>query len=127
MRKTLLFISTTVTLAFGAPAFTEDVTFKQKDGTVFVGKVKGDEWFNWVQDNKEHIIKYNNHSKNYEYGKLEEVDGTLDLVPSGTKVHPTLSTLSSNNSKIDQNILLQIWKQKREEALKHVYPDTSCK
>ncbi len=127
MQKIILLTSAIATLTFGAPAFKGDIEFKQKDGTIFIGKVKGDEWFNWVQDNKNHIIKYNNQSKNYEYGKIGEVNGVLDLVPSGTKVHPTLNTLSADNSKIDQQTLLSIWKQKREKALAEVYTDKSDK
>jgi hypothetical protein len=58
---------------------------------------------------------------------LEEVNGEIDLVPSGTKVHPTLQTLSAEKSKIDQNILLEIWKQKREDALSVMNTDKKCK
>ncbi|HIP59521.1 MAG TPA: hypothetical protein EYH01_03730 [Campylobacterales bacterium] len=127
MRKIILLTTSIATLAFGAPAFTGDIEFKQQDGTTFDGKLKGDEWFNWVEDKSDHIIKYNNQSKNFEYGMLEEVNGEIDLVPSGTKVHPTLSTLSAEKSKIDQSILLEIWKQKREKALSVMNTDQKCK
>lgn len=46
MRKTILLTISIATLAFGAPAFKGDIEFKQKDGTTFDGKLKGDEWFN---------------------------------------------------------------------------------
>jgi len=116
MIKIILAVCIT-TLTYAAPAFTGDIEFKQKDGATFVGQLKGDEWFNWIEDEKEHIIKYSNRSKNFEYGRLKEINGDVDLVPSGVKVGSRLGTLSADQSKIDKSRLIEIWKLKKERAL----------
>ena len=113
----IILVTCLVTLTYAAPAFTGDIEFKQKDGATFVGQLKGDEWFNWIEDEKEHIIKYSNRSKNFEYGRLKEINGDVDLVPSGVKVGSRLGTLSADQSKIDKSRLIEIWKLKKERAL----------
>jgi hypothetical protein len=115
--KKLILIASISTLAFGASAYKGNIEFKQQDGTTFNAKLKGDEWFNWIEDDKKHIIKYSNRSNNFEYGRLKEVNGEIDLVPSGAKVGSKLSTLAEDQSKIDKKILVNIWKQKRKKAL----------
>ncbi len=116
MKKIILTV-TIATLAYAAPALKGNIEFKQKDGATFIGQLKGDEWFNWIEDDKEHIIKYSNRSKNFEYGRLKEINGDVDLVPSGVKVGSRLGTLSANQSKIDKSTLIEIWKLKKEKSL----------
>jgi hypothetical protein len=118
--KKFILIVTLSTLAFGAPAYKGNIEFKQKDGTTFQAKIKGDEWFNWIEDDKQHVIVYSNRSNNFEYGRLKELNGEIDLVPSGAKVGARLGTLAEDQSKIDKEILLHIWKQKREKALNYI-------
>ena len=124
MRKLILFVSI-ITFAFSAPAFKGSIKFKQNDGSTFSGNLKGDEWFNWVEDKHGDIIKYNKKSKNYEYAMVKEVNGSLDLVPSSIKVgnKPKLSngaeTTVADSLKIDKEILKKIWKQKKEKAFKY--------
>ena len=126
MRKIFLVTLTTI-IGFASSAYKDDIEFKQKDGSTFTGNLKGDEWFSWVEDKDGHIIKYNNMSKNYEYGELKEINGSLELVPSnskvsteesGTSMAPSLSSASSASSSmtIDKSVLLEIWKREREEA-----------
>ncbi len=110
-----------ITFVFCVPAFQGAVEFKQNDGSTFQGTLKGDEWFNWIEDKEGRIVKYNNSSKNYEYAKVEEKNGTLDLVPSGTKVD-IIKKLDRNASeffKIDREILKKIWNQKKEKAYEY--------
>lgn len=124
MIKLILFVSM-LTWAYSVPAFKGPIKFKQNDGSAFVGKLKGDEWFSWVEDKQGDIIKYNKESKNYEYGMIKEINGTLDLVPSSIKVGHKPKQSSSPDStlptllKIDKKTLEKIWKQKKEEALKY--------
>lgn len=110
-----------ITFALCVPAFQGPMEFKQNDGSTFQGKLKGDEWFNWIEDKEGRIVKYNNSSKNYEYAKVEEKNGTLELVPSGTKVD-IIKKLDRNASeffKIDREILKKIWNQKKEKAYEY--------
>ncbi len=119
--KTLMIFASIITFALCVPAFQGPMEFKQNDGSTFQGKLKGDEWFNWIEDKEGRIVKYNNSSKNYEYAKVEEKNGTLELVPSGTKVD-IIKKLDRNASeffKIDREILKKIWNQKKEKAYEY--------
>lgn len=124
MIKVILFVSM-ITFAFSAPAYKGSIKFQQNDGSTFSGKLKGDEWFNWIEDKQGDIIKYNKKSKNYEYAMIKEVNGTLDLVPSNIKVGNKPKQLGNIDStipgllKIDKKTLEKIWKQKKEKALKY--------
>jgi hypothetical protein len=122
--KKIVLIALLITASYAVPAYKGSVTFTQKDGSKFKGTLKGDEWFHWVQDTHGNAIKYNKQSKNYEYGKIEETQGRIDLVPSGTKVTTELGSLTQDISIIDPATLSKIWQQKREQA-KH-YQQASC-
>jgi len=103
------------------PAYKGELTFKQKDGNTFKGKLHGDEWFHWISDKNGNIIVYNRQSKRYEYGKVQEIDGALDLIPSGVKVYQTPPSAIQGvmPQKVSKDILLRIWKTKRDKALSH--------
>ena len=116
MIKLILLVSM-ITWSYAVPAFKGSIKFQQNDGSTFSGKLKGDEWFNWIEDKDGKIIKYNKKSKNYEYGVVEEINGTLDLVPSNIKVREEVE--GSDLQKIDKKTLIMIWKQKKEKALKY--------
>jgi len=111
------------TLTYAAPAVTGDIEFEQKDGSTFQAQLKGDEWFNWIEDKKDNIIIYNKQSKNYEYAQLTESNGETYLIPSGKKVD-----VSKNNpTNINKDTLAQIWKQKKEKASNFPHVDEHCK
>jgi len=115
--KKLILILSIITAGVSAPAYQGDIEFKQSDGTKFIGNLKGDEWFHWVEDKQNHIIKYNSQSKNYEYALLEEINGTIELLPSGSKVADSTANRSSANiPSIDRSRLMEIWKRKRNKA-----------
>ena len=103
------------------PAFKGDIEFQQADKTTFTAKLKGDEWFSWVEDSKGNVITFNKASRNYEYGIVKTINGSLELVPSGVKANDQRSKSSTITSvkKIDHNILSQIWKEKKSQALSH--------
>jgi len=124
--KKILLTTLLITASYAVPAFKGALTFTQADGGEFRGNLKGDEWFHWVQDSHGNAIKYNNQSKNYEYGKIKEIQGNLDLVPSGTKVATGLNAMTQDISIIDPNILSKIWKQKSEKAHTRMIPKHAC-
>ena len=100
-------------------AYPGDITFKQHDGSTFTGKLKGDEWFHWIEDSKEHIIVFNRATRNYEFAKLIEYNGVdVDLSPSGIPV-VTSSRIPKAEAiippKIDTKIMYRIWKAKRAQ------------
>lgn len=116
MIKVMLLLSM-LTCVYSVPAYKGSIKFKQNDGSTFSGKIKGDEWFHWIEDNQGDIIKYNKKSKNYEYVVVKELNGTLDLVTSNIKVGDKVE--GSHLKKIDKETLIMIWKQKKAKALKY--------
>lgn len=117
--KKLLLLAIVMTFGFSVPAYEGEIEFRQQDGMTFKGKLKGDEWFSWIEDKNKNIIKYNKHSKNYEYAKLIEIKGVTELLPSGIKVIKDINHApgSSRSMQIDKKTLMKIWKRKREKAL----------
>jgi len=119
MKKVISITLLFTTIGFSSPAYQGDIQFQQQDGSSFEGNLKGDEWFSWVEDKSKHIIKYNNQSKDYEYATITEVNGSFELLPSGTAV---VTTNELNNSlveipSVNLNTLSSIWQRKRTEAL----------
>ena len=128
MKKLLILSIILSKFIFAAPAYQGEMEFKQKDGTVFKGELKGDEHFSWIEDSQEDVIKYNNESKNYEYAELKEQESEMELVPSGVKVTPevqvqlsssenNITSMQGERVKIDKSKLYEIWKEKRQKAL----------
>ena len=109
-------------VTFAVSAYPGKLKFVQSDQESFYGHLKGDEWFNWIEDEKGEVILYNQASKDYEYAKFKEKNGTLDIIPSGIKVRnfQTGHSASKQNAlRLDKKMLPLIWKHKREEALKY--------
>jgi hypothetical protein len=117
----LIFILVIPSIILAVPAYKGDITFKQADKSTFTAKLKGDEWFSWIEDKKGNIITFNKKTKNYELGMIKTINGNLELVPSGIKVSNNINTSSTikNIKPIDRNILKQIWISKKSKALLH--------
>ena len=121
MYKIIIFLIIPL-VTFAVSAYPGKLKFMQSDQESFYGYVKGDEWFNWIEDEEGSVILYNQVSKEYEYAKLKDENGTLDLVPSGRKVSGTQMAPSASKQSIpslDKNLLPIIWKYKRDKALKY--------
>lgn len=135
MKKLFLIMLVSVGLN-AAPAYNGEVKFKNKDNSSFNGSLKGDEYFSWIEDKSGNVILYNNDSSNYEYAKLVEINGEVDLAPSGSKAGKKKSSSAStsyapsspsnltktgkkDDGKISKKILHDIWKRKKLKASKH--------
>lgn len=104
------------------PAFTGAIEFQQPDKSTFSATLQGDEWFNWIEDTKGNVITFNAATKSYEYGVVKEVNGALELVPSGIKASDSALKAKASATaieKVDKATLMQIWKEKREKASSH--------
>lgn len=128
MKLLLKLVLITITVAgtlHAVEAYPGDITFTQKDGTSFVGNLKGDEYFHWIEDKSGHIIVYNKKEEDYEFAKLQEtIDGMFELISSGIKVteNSAFSASLSDIEKIDKKLLHNIWKQKRKDAAHDRHP-----
>jgi len=72
-----------------------DHLFSQSNGQSFTGELRGDRWFNWIEDNRGRVIQYNSASSNYEYIILNDRNGVLSLSFSGIS--------ASNNAPLRAN------------------------
>ena len=123
--KKLGLIAVMIVSLFAAPALQKEFDFKQEDGTTFKGKLKGDEWFNWVETKAGYVAKYNKQSKNYEYMILKKANGIPALEFSNVKVRGKDSEgaaqgqeqLPEQIKKIPSNELGEIWKEKRKKMI----------
>ncbi len=112
-------------LVFSAPAYKGEMIFKQQNGSSFKGYLKGDEWFNWIEDKQAHVVKYNSVSHAYEYGVIKEVNGSLDLFPSGIKVGEESRQVRAAGDtplkipSVDKKVLVKIWQEKKRKAAKY--------
>jgi|TARA_B110000967_G_scaffold71615_1_gene74122 hypothetical protein len=76
----LLLFSSNILAVSAAPG---DLLFNQSNGQSFNGQLRGDKWFNWIEDNRGRVIQYNSASSNYEYIILSDRNGALSLSFSG--------------------------------------------
>ena len=72
------------------PAFPFPIEVMQSDGTIISIQLRGDEWFNWAEDQSGYIIAYDYTSGNWRYAGIE--NGII--VPSGMKVGVLISPFS---------------------------------
>ena len=131
MKQTLLILVLVATTLFAVPAMPGKLTFKQNDGSVFVGELKGDEYFYWIETEDGYIVKYNKNSKEYEYMLLDAQDELVfseikvkSQEPKSSFIHLNSSqstttktniSLPSNIKKIPSSTLGKIWKNKWKE------------
>ena len=106
------------------PAYPGNIIFKQTDGSKFIGKLKGDEWFNWIESENGHIILRDRNTYEFQYAKIEIINGTKRLKPS--KIKFTIERNQEKNNRkssssqkipnIDKSSLYEMWYQARNKA-----------
>lgn len=110
LKKIMLCITLLSTSVHAVPAFQGELTFKQADGTLFKGHLRGDEFFHWAELNNKSVIFFNKKSKNYEYAKIVQDDlGKNTLKASGMKAQEG----KINPFLVNRKKLFNIWKEKR--------------
>ena len=90
--KILIILLTFSTNIFAVSAFNGLQTFTNNDGTSFSGRLNGDEYLNYITDEKGNIIVHNPSNKNFEYGVI--TDGKLQ--PSGVKAQNIVNNPQNN-------------------------------
>ncbi|MCP4750063.1 MAG: hypothetical protein GY866_04170 [Proteobacteria bacterium] len=102
------------------PAYPGPILMKQPDGTRFQARLKGDEWFNWIETGDKKIVVKNRTSGFYEYAVIEK-DGEKEvLAPSGIAVgqdgaarSPALNRLKP----ITRKDLGRLWKAAKRRGI----------
>ena len=119
---TILSLFTKSTIA--VPAFPGHIVFKQNDGTTFVGKQFGDEWFNWIEAEDGNIVLRDRESHEFRYAEIVSFRGKRKLEPSEIKFNinknQKKSSDISNNLKqipvIKKSDLYDMWNEAKIKA-----------
>lgn len=82
---------------YAVPAIPSDILFKQPDGTTFTARLKGDEWFNWVETDNRRVVIKNSSTGYYEYAVIRTENGAEALSPSGIVVREEDKSLFSES------------------------------
>ncbi len=115
MIKTFLLLFVLQTLIFAAPAFPGKRQFTQADGTTFTAQGHGDEYLNWIEAEDGSILRYNTHTKNYEYADIKDgALGASGIVYSKTKRENRPEKTQIIPS-IKKEVLLKLWQERRTE------------
>ncbi|MBU2514046.1 hypothetical protein KJ966_22145 [bacterium] len=102
-----------------------DIIFKQPDGSTFTARLKGDEWFNWVETDDKRVIVRNSASGFYEYAVITRKDGIESLSPSGIIVSKYNSKSSLESLQIEPITSTDLKRMARQaQEKKRQYPTT---
>lgn len=125
LKNTLMFLLIHSVL-YASPALSIKQVFEQKDGTSFEARLRGDEYFSWLELNNGDMVLFNKNSEMYEYAEFITINKRLELKPTGKAVgknytHRSQSLLkqksnktSFSNAKRNEQIS-KIWKRNKEE------------
>ena len=107
---------------FAVPALRRLLKITQPNGAEFKAYLRGDEYFSWWESEKGSLLFRNMESGYFEYAKISFIEDKEQLVSTGVafvagedKSIP--SALILNMTKFN---LVKIWRQKREDARKHL-------
>ena len=78
------------------PAFPGHIIFKQKDGSTFIGKQFGDEWFNWIEAEDGNIVLRDRETHEFRYAEIVSSRGVRELQPSNMKFSINKTQRESN-------------------------------
>ena len=106
----------------GAPSLTSLFEITQPNGTKFRAYLRGDEFFSWWESEKGTILFRNMESGYFEYAKISLIESKEQLVSTGVifVAEEETSLPSARNLNMTKLNLVKIWRQKREDARKHL-------
>ena len=122
-----LFLAMTMCFAvfgdiFAVPALPRLFKITQPNGAEFKAYLRGDEYYSWWESEKGMILFRNMESGYFEYAKISLIESKEQLVSTGViyvageeKSIPSARILNMNKLN-----LVKIWRQKREDARKHL-------
>ena len=107
---------------FAAPAMPSLLGITQPNGAKFKAYLRGDEYFSWWESEKGTVLFRNLESGYFEYAKISMIDDKDKLVPTGVifVAGEETSVTSARFTKMTKVNLGKIWRQKREDARKHL-------
>ena len=107
---------------FAAPAMPNLLEITQPNGAKFKAYLRGDEYFSWWESEKGTVLFRNLESGYFDYAKISMIDDKEKLVSTGVIFDAGEETFfaSARFSKMTKHNLGKIWRQKREDARKHL-------
>jgi hypothetical protein len=110
-RSLLVFFAFTLGV-FAVPALKRWQSFQLSDGVIFEARLRGDEWFSWLETKTGEVALLNKETRFYEYAKVVELNGHLELLTTGVSVGHLEKSITPLVP-ITPEQLAQIWKNHR--------------
>ena len=107
---------------FAAPALPSLLEITQPNGAKFKAYLRGDEYFSWWESEKGTVLFRNLKSGYFDFAKISMIDDKEKLVSTGVIFveREETSFSSARFSNMTKLNLGKIWRQKREDARKHL-------
>ena len=107
---------------FAVPALPRLLKITQPNGAEFKAYLRGDEYFSWWESEKGTLLFRNMESGYFEYAKISLIENKEQIVSTGVifVAGEETSILSARILNMNKLNLVKIWRQKREDATKHL-------
>ena len=107
---------------FAVPALPRLLKITQPNGAEFKAYLRGDEYYSWWESEKGMILFRNMESGYFEYAKISFIEDKEQLVSTGVifVAGEETSIPSARILNMTKLNLVKIWRQKREDARKHL-------
>ena len=107
---------------FAVPALPRLLKITQPNGAEFKAYLRGDEYFSWWESEKGTLLFSNMESGYFEYAKISLIENKEQIVSTGIifVAGEETSILRARILNMNKLNLVKIWRQKREDATKHL-------
>ena len=107
---------------FAVPALPRLLKITQPNGAQFKAYLRGDEFFTWWESEKGTLLFRNMESGYFEYAKISLIENKEQIVSTGviSVAGEETSILRARILNMNKLNLVKIWRQKREDATKHL-------
>ena len=108
---------------FAVPALPRLLKITQPNGAEFKAYLRGDEYFSWWESEKGTLLFRNMESGYFEYAKISLIENKEQIVSTGVifVAGEETSILRARILNMNKLNLVKIWRQKREDATKHLH------
>ena len=107
---------------FAVPALPRLFKIPQPNGAEFKAYLRGDEYYSWWESEKGTLLFRNMESGYFEYAIISLIENKEQIVSTGIifVAGEETSILSARILNMNKLNLVKIWRQKREDARKHL-------
>ena len=107
---------------FAVPALPRLLKITQPNGAEFKAYLRGDEYYSWWESEKGTLLFRNMESGYFEYAKISLIENKEQIVSTGVifVAGEETSILRARILNMNKLNLVKIWRQKREDATKHL-------